>query len=146
MGIFDFLKKKRTKEIPEEYKNIDLFLQDIKRKGKTPFKLEPEILKALIEIANTPNWYEKLDKEAIKNLELMFNKWQAYSKPKEQNKTVQKVGKANGFKKYWSGTQEEYEEALKNGLIDENTEVSIYYYTGSKLQMQEDGSVQEYME
>lgn len=144
MGIFNFRNKKR--EVPKEYKNIDLFLQDIKRKGKTPFKLEPEILKALKEIAKAPNWYEELDKEAIKNLEIMFNKWQAYNQPKQQDNTVLKVGKANGFKKYWSGTEEEYEEALKSGLIDENTEVSIYYYTGTRLEMQEDGSVQEYME
>lgn len=143
MGIFDFLKKKA--EIPEEYKNIDLFLQDVKKKKKVPFKASPEVLKALIEIANTPNWYEQLDKETIKSLEQMFNKWESYTQPKKQTE-LQKTGKSHGFTKYWSGTEEELQEAIRKGLIDEYTKITIIKYTGTVLELKEDGSIQEYME
>ena len=43
---------------------------------------------------------------------------------------------------YWEGTEEEYLQALEDGLIDENTKVRIYESNGWLVQ-NADGTVEE---
>lgn len=152
MNIFDFFKKnEEIIEIPKHLQNISVLLEYVKKYKKLPIKISKEVLNSLIIIANTPNWYNQLDEETLKNLNTIYDKWQIHLNT-QHNEKVLKVGKAEGFdrSKIWEGTFEEYKKACENNEIDENTKVYIYEddenYHGSYIELDENGEIQEYME
>ena len=152
MGLFGFLQKKKEEEnniIPSELQNIAKLLEEVKNTGTLPCRISSDILENLKIIANTPNWHLMLKGEIITNLNKIYDKWQNSLTVKNNNtREIQKTSTAGNFerRKYWEGTIEEYEEDLKNGLIDENTDVEIIKYTGSYIAMNNNGEIEEYME
>lgn len=128
----------RITDIKEMFKFI--------RKNKTlPLNLSREIIKALIEIANTPDWENKIDDETISNLHEIYCRW---VNVKDEYAEAAKVSIGGGFNytKYWEGTWEEFKQAKINGEIDEQTRAVILTETGATLAMDEDGQIEEYFE
>lgn len=100
-------------------------INEIKLKGKLPCELSPAVLHSLTIIAKTPEWEKQLDDESIKNLNRIYDKWQRHVKASRVN-TVQHVGAAGNMEepKYWEGTEEEYFNALEEGIIDEKNSIT----------------------
>lgn len=123
-------------------------INEIKLKGKLPCELSPTVLHSLTIIAKTPEWEKQLDDESIKNLNRIYDKWQRNVKASRVN-TVQHVGAAGNMEepKYWEGTEEEYFNALEEGIIDEDTIITIIAddkdYKGSWITRNADGSAEE---
>lgn len=141
--------KTRTRQkqyINPKIKCIYSMLQEIQSSGSLPINLSGAVLMSLKEIGKTPNWEQKLDNETIDNLYIIYQRWQKHLKGTTEQ-TV-KTKNAGGFDiiKYWEGTIEEYEKALEDGVIDDNTKVSIIEDTGEFVAMDEDGQIEEYME
>lgn len=118
-------------------------INEIKLKGKLPCELSPAVLHSLTIIAKTPEWEKQLDDESIKNLNRIYDKWQRHVKASRVN-TVQHVGAAGNMDepKYWEGTEEEYFNALEEGIIDEDTKVEIITPAGYTVRYT-DGTVEE---
>ena len=154
MSFLDWIfKKKETpiEEIPIHLQNIKALLDYVKQYKKLPIRIPKDVLNSLIVITNTSEWYNQLDQETTKNLNKIYDKWQAHIKTKTNTQAI-KVGKAEGFErpKYWEGTWEEYERACQNNEIDNNTKVEIIEdennYKGSWVSIDENGEIEEYME
>ena len=126
-------------------RDIKRMLNEVKVKRGLTISINKSVMNALIEIANTPNWEKQIDNETIKNLHNIYIKW--YNSQNQSNKVIG-VAQAEGFnnKKYWKGTIEDYNKAVANNEIDENTEVNIIEYTGSIIAMDSDGQIDEYMD
>ena len=126
-------------------RDIKRMLNEVKVKRGLTISINKSVMNALIEIANTPNWEEQIDNETIKNLHNIYIKW--HNSQNQSNKVIG-VAQAEGFnnKKYWKGTIEDYNKAVANNEIDENTEVNIIEYTGSIIAMDSDGQIEEYMD
>lgn len=124
---------------------IDKLLEKIRNKEDLPIEVTPVIMRSLKTIATTPDWDKKLDEESVDNLYRIYNRCVQHIKA-EQSKSYSTVSKAEGFEvpEEWEGTQEEYEKALAAGIIKDNTHVTVY--TGTYLERQSDGSVEEYMD
>lgn len=150
---------KQIRKIPQEenklYPNDRLYkatslIEEIKLKGKLPFKLSPAVLHSLTIISQTPDWENQLDDESLQNLNRIYDKWQRHIKAVQAQ--VQSAGEAVNMEvpKYWEGTEEEYFNALEQGIIDENTNVNIITddknYHGSWISIDTDGQMEEYME
>lgn len=132
------------------YKAICL-IEEVKTTGKLPFKVSRAVLHSLTIISQTPNWVEQLDDESLQNLNRIYDKWQNYLKSAKID-TVHSIGETVNMDqpKYWEGTEEEYFNALEQGIINENTKVNIIIdeknYHGSWITRNADGSMEEYME
>lgn len=141
---------KKISENKEEIhlKHVEEVINYVKSGKKFPFYLKPEVLEALKIIASKPEYSKALDDETIKNIETIYFR---LMKAKNNNK-VFKTAKGEGFNNttYWEGTEEEYFEALENGVINENTNVHLIVddknWHGSWLRYTENGSVEEYMD
>lgn len=153
MGLFDIFKKKeeiKTNEIPPELQNIAKLLEEVKNTGTLPCHLKSDVLENLKIIANTENWHLMLQGDIIKNLNKIYDKWQRSLQPKSNK--IHYTGKSGGFalKKYWSGTQKEYERDYACGIIDDNTDVEIIEdeenYHGSWISINANGEIEEYMD
>ena len=136
------IKKDLTNIVDKKFYKAKILLTEIKRKGKLPIDLSPAILYSLTTIANTPNWDTQLDDESLHNLNRIYEKWQQHIKVGRAKAQV--VGTAENMQQqdYWEGTEEEYLQALEDGLIDENTKVRIYESNGWLVQ-NADGTVEE---
>ena len=136
--------------ISNKYLKAESLINYVKTHDSLPIRVSSSILYGLKEIAKSQNWQAEIDDFTLENLNKIYDRLQRALKP--SNKTVQQVGEAGNMEepKYWEGTQKEYEEALENGLIDENTKVNILIdeenYHGSWIEQKADGSVEEYME
>lgn len=143
--------QEKNKLFPDDrlYKATCL-INEIKSKGDLPFKVSPAVLHSLTVISQTSNWQQQLDEESLQNLNRIYDKWQRHIKAKKAN--IQRAGEAVNMEapKYWEGTEEEYFNALEEGIIDENTKVNIIIdeknYHGSWITRNADGSMEEYME
>lgn len=153
--VLDISKKIKPKNIVKsKYPNIEMLLNEIRNTGTLPIEIKPIVMRSLVTIANTPDWETKLDKESIKNLNKIYEKWQGHLKSTKSQ--TQKVGKSMNMEapKYWEGTLKEYEAALSAGVIDDNTVIEIIdeygdkdsSYHGSWLTHNDDGSVEEFMD
>ena len=124
---------------------INEMLKAIKKNKTLHISVSKSVLAGLKELANTPDWNKNIDAETLDNLYKIYLKWQnSLSQPEPEIKT----GKAEGFNytSYWEGTWEEYLEARKNGEVDDQTRICIYKKTGSKIAMDDNGEITEYME
>lgn len=152
MGLFDFWKKKedKNKQIPPELQNIAKLLEEVKNTGTLPCHLKPDVLENLKIIANTENWHLMLQGEIINNLNRIYDKWQRNLQ--SANDKIHYTGKSGGFalRKYWVGTQKEYDIAYACGVIDDNTDVEIIEdeenYHGSWISINANGEIEEYMD
>lgn len=148
--MFKFFRKKVKFEPDTDFYKINLLLEELNSKGKLPIRLKEEVLTGLLEIAKNKDWYKVLDAETIEHLLFIYNKWQRALANISKNKIVLVSG-GGGFeqKEYWEGTLEEYHIAKSKGIITENTEVRIIpdekNYHGSYYTINEDGSIEEYM-
>lgn len=133
-----------------KYFKAESLINYVKTHDSLPIRISSSVLYGLKEIAKSPNWQAKIDEFTLENLNKIYDRLQRSLKPSQ--KTVQQVGETGNMEeqKYWEGTQKEYEKALENGLIDENTKVNILIdeenYHGSWIEQKADGSVEEYME
>ena len=124
---------------------IQIMLEEIKRCGTIPVKLPKAAEKSLMVIAQTKDWENKIDEQTLNTLNRIYNTWQMHVESEKKCKMSKgaQVTVGGGFeKKYWEGTEEEYEEALKNGEIDENTTCRIYKL-GDSYTLNENGSWEE---
>ena len=120
---------------------IQTMLEEIKRCGTIPVKIPKAAEKSLLLIAQTKDWDKHIDEETIRTLNKIYNAWQMHieSEKKSKMERGQKVGKGEGFNNYFEGTKEEYWDALRKGLINENTHCTIYEREGL-YEMNENGS------
>lgn len=145
--MFNLFSKKPKFEPNTQLYKINLLLEEIKLKGKLPFKVSADILESLVMLSKTKNWHKQLDKDSLDEIEKIYNRWQNNLNRVNNNKIVT-VSSSGGFepKEYWEGTIEEYHIARSKGLIKEGVEVRIITYTNTKYVMNEDGSIEEYMD
>lgn len=146
-SITKILKKESIPTFETKKDRVKYFLEQIKNGVTYTGILSPVVLNNLKVIANTPNWESQLDEETLNNLDAIFVK---VSKDRTHNNKI-KVGESSGFDapEIWEGTMEEYEIAKEQGIIKENTIVYIYEdennYRGSYIGINDDGSIEEYM-
>lgn len=108
-----------------KYFKAESLINYVKTHDSLPIMVSSSVLYGLKEIAKYPNWQAEIDDFTLKNLNKIYDRLQRALKPSK--KIVHQVGEAGNMEepKYWEGTQKEYEEALENRLIDENTKVNI---------------------
>lgn len=126
-----------------------ILLDIIRKNGKLPIRLNPQVIKGLKVIANSNNWENEIDSETLNNIIKIYNKWQAAIKAANDKKVIKGL-KGFGFEKpdIWEGTFEEYQKAIDNGIINESTKVYIIDNSAPKqwITYNDDGSVEEWME
>ena len=124
---------------------IKEMLAAVKKNKSLSLSLNKSVLKALIEIANTPNWESQINEETIVNLYDIYKRW-INAKSSETDAITTKESGGFNYTKYWEGTWEEYLQARNAGDIDDQTKVVILTKTGSVLTMDENGEIEEFME
>ena len=149
--------EKQDKNSVSSTKNIEdpklqkakILLDTIRKNGKLPIRLNPQVIKGLKVIANSNNWENEIDSETLNNIIKIYNTWQAAIKSANDKKVIKGL-KGFGFEKpdIWEGTFEEYQKAIDNGIINENTKAYIIDNSAPKqwITYNDDGSVEEWME
>lgn len=135
---------------------IQTMLEEIKRCGTIPVKIPKAAEKSLMLIAQTKDWDKQIDEETIRTLNKIYNAWQMHIESEKKTKMGRgaKTGDMQGYKKpKWEGTYKEYLQAVPDGKITPDTEITITDedeniedYHGSWITMNDDGSIEEYME
>lgn len=132
-----------------KYYKATCLINEIQQNGKLPIHISPAVQYSLDIISKTSNWQSQIDDESLNNLNKIYDKWQRHLKA-NMAETVHAGEAVNMELNYWEGTEEEYEKALEDGLIDEHTKIKIIFdeknYKGSWITHNVDGSVTEYMD
>lgn len=118
----------KRKSVDSKFNKAQQLINEIREKGHLPFTIRPQVMASLDIIAKTQNWEDKIDDDTLNILNKIYDKWQNYLKS-AQVETIQSIVETVNMEqpKYWEGTEEEYFNALEQGIIDENTEVNILF-------------------
>lgn len=144
--MFNFFRKKVEYEPDSDFYKINLLFEELKQKGSLPIRLSDEVVKSLLEIANTKDWHKSLDNQTINQIIHIYERWQRNINNTSSDKIVS-TSAGGGFeqREYWEGTLEEYHIAKSKGIIKDNTDVRIVTYSNTHYIINEDGSIEEYM-
>lgn len=141
-----FHRKPKFEPDTQLYK-INLLLEEIKNKNNLPFRVSADVLESLRILSRTKDWHKQLDENTLCEIEKIYNRWQSHTKNNTNDKITTASG-GGGFepREYWEGTLEEYHIAKSKGLIKEGVEVRIVQYSSTRYVMNEDGSIEEFMD
>lgn len=152
---FKITNKKSKKTAARKQKNNELskidkaeiLLNKIKKREHLPIRIPNNVLEGLKIIAKTSDWKNKIDDETLNNIERLYDKWQRNINSNVKQEVV-KTSNSYGFDEpeEWTGTMDEYIKAKENGQIKPGTNVHIVEYTGTVLEMDNDGQIEEFMQ
>ena len=161
--FLNFIDKTRLNNDSTEnnYTDIRVFFikkmfNELSKKGKLPFYLNPDILYSLKQIASVEDWDKQVDNETIENLYTIYKQWEDYliSSQKALDEDIAKNNSKIQKSKEWYGTWEQYKEAVAKNEIDEFTHVIIDNNIEENqsteppvwIEIDENGEIEEYME